>query len=178
MMKYIMVRRHALTTNRNGKEVLSESGIRLAHEVGREICGCSFTHVFYSHVQRTVQTALAYAEGAGDFPDDRYQTLEALCTKERSGWAEYLRTHAKLDLAHPFVAAEVERITRQFDHEIRRLEDGAHVLAVGHSNLLECLVYGLTGHVLAPLNECEGATLVNERSTYRFMSECRCGNRA
>ncbi len=176
-IRLVFLRHGHTTIIPDNKEVLSEQGIRSAINAGRTLRGSKITHVAFSHVRRTIQTAEAIGQGlaaeAGEFPDDQHQTLEALTTPCRGLWGDYLKSHPIPDFRHPFVATETARMVAEFDPVVRRLPSGSCLLSVGHSNLLECLVYGLTGYTLAPVRNCEGGLLMYENRVYRFLDEYR-----
>lgn len=46
---------------------------------------------------------------------------------------------------------------------------------MGHSPLIEAAVYGLTGRVVDPLNECEGVLVQEEGGEIRLADEYRRG---
>jgi len=160
-MRKIEMRRHALKGTGTTKEMLSSEGIAQAKRIGAEqMKGKGYTDVATSFYFRTAQTAAAFAEGAGDFAATNHATLDALFTKRLDELVAYHKEHGSVvKPEHPLIKEESARMAREFTAWLDTLPADAHVLAVGHSPLVEMLVYGLTSQVLEPLKECEGCAI-------------------
>jgi len=157
-MKKIELRRHALK-GPNG--LLAPEGIKQARNVGAEqMKGKGYTHIVVSELFRTSQTAAAMAEGAGDFTASNLTISPALFTKHIDRLIAYVKEHGSVVKPdHPLIKQESKRMAEEFTAHVGCLPEGAHELAVGSSPLIEILVYGLTGEVIAPLKECDKVEL-------------------
>ncbi len=155
--------------------MFSLEGIKLARNVGAEqMSGKNYTHVLTSTFFRTMQTACAFAEGAGDFTVARFDTSEALNSEEMKEWGAYIKLHgARLVQSEDLIVEESGRMADGFQALCSRLPENARMLAVGHAPLLECLVFGLTGAVIDPLHECEGVILDYDGSKFVLVEEIR-----
>ncbi|MFA6161660.1 MAG: hypothetical protein WC766_05870 [Patescibacteria group bacterium] len=168
----IELRRHA--HHINGE--LAPKGIAHAIVVGREqMRGKGYTHFAISHQPRTSGTLQAFAEGASDFPLIRQcHELDALDTKRMGAWRAYFAKYDQnLVPENELVREEAARMTLEFLHELGHLGLNVHLLGVGHSPFIECLVYGLTSTVIAPLEECHGVILSSTASGLIVTSEFR-----
>ena len=174
-MKKIEIRRHALKDSGPRKDMLSPEGIEQARKVGAEqMKGKGYTQIVVSELFRTSQTAAAMAEGAGDFTAASLTVSPALFTTRMAELVAYVKEHGAVVKAnHPLIMAEAMRMGTQFQTFVALLPDDAHELAVGHSPLLETLVFGLTGKVISPLKECEGVILTFDGKDFTIVEEIR-----
>ncbi|MDD5726701.1 MAG: phosphoglycerate mutase family protein [Patescibacteria group bacterium] len=156
-MKKIEIRRHALNDSGLREGMLSPEGIKQARGVGAEqMRGQGYTHIAVSELFRTSQTAAAMAEGAGDFTASSLVVLPALFTKRLDELAAYIKEHGSVVKPdHPVIKKESLRMAEEFAAHVENLPQDANLLAIGHSPLIEIMVYGLTGKIIAPLKECE-----------------------
>jgi phosphohistidine phosphatase SixA len=174
-MRKIEIRRHALKGTGSQKEMLSSEGIAQAEKVGAEqMRGKGYTHVATTPYFRTAQTAGAFAKGAGDFAAMHHVTLDALFTKRLDELVAYVKEHGSIvKPEHQLIREEANRMAGEFKEWIDSLPADACVLVVGHSPLIETLIYGYTDQVLAPLKECEGVQLEVDCSEVKLVAELR-----
>lgn len=181
-MKNIQLRRHSIKQG-PGDMDLSEEGIHLAQEIGKEcLQGKNFTHIFVSPLKRTRDTAIAFMHGAGDFSQPLFQifqpgvevggTEEALnlwsgvCNKAERAGQDMLQAalQKETEIAHKIATDSAT----SFKAWLVLLPDGANILVVGHSPFLELIAYGLFGTVLPQLQYCEGFTIIEDSRTLRL----------
>jgi broad specificity phosphatase PhoE len=167
-MKIIEIRRHGKTDK---KKNLTCEGYVHARAIGeRDMQGEDFDCVFVSHLSRTADTARAFAEGAGDFIVEEFIQIKGLHTPRSEDWGDLFclaesKEGGEKDIAHlrdlrpAFVHNEAERLQDVFHEIVRQIPDGGRALIVGHSPIIECLVYAVTGELIKPLQECEGLIL-------------------
>lgn len=156
-MRKIEFRRHALKVEGDKEDMLSDEGLKQARRVGaEEMRGKGYTHVMISEKFRTMQTYVAMAEGAGDLTPSQWAMSGALYTARTQELLAYTKECGMaVKPEHPLIKAESRRMAEDFAAYIATLPADAHVLAIGHSPLLEILAFGLTGKVINPLRECE-----------------------
>lgn len=167
-MKIIELRRHG---KNDKKKNLTYEGYVQARAIGeRDLRGEDFDCVFTSHLARAIDTARAFAEGAGDFTVEKFIPLPGLHTGRTDTWKIIIKKakengKTKGDIAshieqYPaFVNSEAERLEKVLKEIIDQIPDGGKALVIGHSPIIECLVYGITGELIDPLKECEGVIL-------------------
>ena len=177
MTSTIEIRRHALKGSGASKDMLSPEGYEQARQIGMDnMRDKGFTHILVSPYFRTAQTAAAMAEGAGDFTASKLSVSSALISERMEEWMVYHKEHgATLIPDHPLIVEEANRMRKDLQELLASLPDGSHLLCVGHTPFLECLIFGLTDKVIAPLTECEGVEIetleedeVGFRLTYQF----------
>ncbi|MDQ7814480.1 MAG: hypothetical protein RDU25_01590 [Patescibacteria group bacterium] len=172
----IELRRHSLKGIGNQKDVLSPEGIGLARRVGKEqMHGRGYTHIAMTSLFRTAQTACAFAEGAGDFSGITLFLLEALNSRRMAEWRAYFQKHdVTLVTEDDLIITESGRMAVQFNDICFGLfAANPHLLCIGHTPFIECLVYGLTDKVVDPLKECEGVILDFDGRVFALVEEKR-----
>jgi broad specificity phosphatase PhoE len=160
----IEFRRHSLKGSDAQKDMLSTDGIEMARKVGETMRGKGFTHVVVSSLFRTAQTAAAFAEGAGDMAAAEMLVSSAMIYAPElfPEWVAYCQGENR-DPEHPLIKKEAVRMAQEFRQQVQdKLPSNAQVLAVGHSPMIECLIFGLMGERVAPLKECEGVVIEAE----------------
>lgn len=166
-MRRLEIRRHSFKGRELGGDALSAEGVAYAVEIGGLLRG-GYTHLFTSGAQRATQTLAALLAGLGQRvphgPCVRTELLSPVEDRWRaaaraagSGALEAIRS-VDADL----VAKESARLAAAFRAILAELPDGGYGLAVGHSPLTECGIYGLTGRPVVPLRECEGFLLLEQ----------------
>ncbi len=177
-MKKIQFRRHSIKEG-PGNTDLSEAGIRLAQEVGREyLQEKHFTHIFVSSLKRTHDTATEFMRGAGELPALSFQLFQP--GVEVGGTEEALELwsgacnqaeHAGQDMVQAALEKEAliaQDIARKsavsFKHWLALLPDGMDALVVSHSPFMELMAYGLFDTILPQLGYCEGFEIIEDKS--------------
>ncbi len=155
----IHLRRHSfVVSDGKGGKKLSPYGEKWAHIVGDFYLLTCFTHLLSGNTSHT-QTTLELM-GSNQLKTQR-QEQDFLCHRRANLWDLYLVRHGSLDYDSPLVLEEALRMREQFLTFIQTLDGDATVLAVGEANLLETLVFAITGRMIKkPFRECEGATLI------------------
>ena len=132
-MKRLELRRHA--PRDPAVDRLSEAGRAMAEDVGRA-AGTTYGAVFVSPAHRAAETAAWFLRGAGQqLPE--HAVIPGLGGQDASGGSP------------EGMAAGVRALLDQ-------VPDGATGLAISHTPLVERAAFGLTGHEVAPMGECEG----------------------
>jgi broad specificity phosphatase PhoE len=133
---------------------LSESGRRLARQMGQRRLVEPITAVFTSDLRRAVETAeLAFSES--DIPIYRDARLRECNYGDWNGMSvDQLEAERPRHLDEPFPNGEsyrqaIDRV-RSFLDELRRTRDGTEVVVIGHSATRWALDHLLTG---APLED-------------------------
>lgn len=171
-------RRHSLKDAPGGKRV-GPQGMHLARHVGEsELRGRSYTH-FFTGQWRTVQTLVAFDEGAGDFhalvktaPTAPFYTFHPDLPDAYRRWHKIERAGGDM-VAHafsedPIFAVELAQASKKHFLEWDQTHaDKDHILVVGHSPEMEILLYGLTGRMIPQLVPCQGFRILaaNEKVT-------------
>lgn len=175
MSREIECRRHSIKLR--GR--IGPDGHAFARAVGaRQLRGRGFTAFYASHLWRTHQTLAAFDEGAGDFalyftpvPYEFFLDWPELrdlwqgCHAASKRGEDMLLAAFSLDRKLSEHAAKEG--ARKFRQWVARLPEDAKVLLVGHSPYLELVLYGLTGHVIPALKECQGFRIHEENGTFR-----------
>jgi broad specificity phosphatase PhoE len=143
---------------------LSENGRALALHVGKDLPG-GYAAVFTSPAQRAAETAAWFLRGLGQQLPQEHGVADGLSSPVEDRW----RTAAKaagtgrIDAVRAqdpdLVAQESARLARAVRDLLAAIPEGGRALAVGHSPLIEAAVYGLTGSVIPPLDECDGVLM-------------------
>lgn len=155
---------------------ISPEGAALAETVGAERLdgGRDITFIMVSHKPRTEQTAFAMLKDIKERDVIIPLVTEALDSPNVKEWNEYIQaTEGNLDSDHPFVAAEAERMKEEFLDWIVGMPADCNYVAVGHAGMLEALVEELTGIMLKPLRECEGAIVDRVDGKFQLVEELR-----
>lgn len=165
------IRRHAEKGTELGGDSLSPEGIDHAHRVGRSL-RIGYTHLYSSGAQRATQTLACMLAGMGRHVMSGVVIRPGLGTARDTEWRDAVRAASSSHLekllaaSEALVRAESDRLAAELRAILAELPDGAYALAIGHSPLAECAIYGLTGKCHEPLRECEGfliAEVIDQR---------------
>ena len=161
-LRRLEIRRHAAKGTELSGDCLSREGIEQAYQLGRSL-RVGYTHLYSSGAQRATQTLACILAGMGRTVMNGVVIRPGLGSPREDEWREAARAagSSRLDelLAHNerLVREEAERLAGELRAILAELPEGSYALAIGHSPLSECGVYGLTGKILTPpLKECEG----------------------
>lgn len=160
---------------------ISPEGFALAESVGaRHLRGTCIDLAVGSHQPRTLQTMGALLRGSGGVHSvDRMLEEDCLDSPNVRQWIDYIQeTEGNLDPGHPFVAAEAKRMKSEFsllmsDFAELTEDPDAQCLFVGHAGTLETLIEKITGVMLKPLRECEGAIVDYVDGKFALVEELR-----
>ncbi|MFA4955227.1 MAG: histidine phosphatase family protein [Patescibacteria group bacterium] len=156
---------------------ISPEGAALAETVGTErLGGRDVEFIMVSHQPRTEQTARAMLKNANLKEADIVLpfVVDALDSPDTKEWIEYIQaTEGNLDQDHPFVADEAERMKEDFLDLVGVMPEDGNFVAVGHAGMLEALIEELTGVMLKPLRECEGAIVDRVNGKFQLVEELR-----
>jgi broad specificity phosphatase PhoE len=157
---------------------LSEQGRALALAVGKDLPG-GYSAVFTSPAARAAETAAWFLRGLGQRVPQFHGVTEELASPVEDRWraaakaAGTGRIDAVRDHDPDLVEEESRRMAQTARQLLASVPDGSRALAVGHSPLIEAAVYGLTGAVIDPLDECDGVLLEEEDQQVRLAAEYR-----
>jgi broad specificity phosphatase PhoE len=175
-MKVLELRRHAPRDSESDR--LSEDGRRLAEEVGRSLPG-GYDAVFSSPAKRAAETIAYFLKGLGQPLPHNHVVSEGLTTPVEDRWraAGKAAGSGRIDELEKLDAALVQEESARLAQAVRdlfeRIPEDRRGLAVGHSPLIEAAVYGLTGGVIDPLEECHGVLLEQDAGEVRLAEEYR-----
>ena len=164
-LRRLEIRRHAAKGTELGGDSLSPQGIEQAHQLGRSL-RVGYTHLFSSGAQRATQTLACMLAGMGRHVLNGVVIRPGLGSALEAEWREAARAAGDTSLGkllsqnESLVRQESERLAAELRAILADLPEGAYGLAIGHSPLSECGIYGLTGKVQPPLKECEGFLIV------------------
>ena len=167
-LRRLEIRRHAVKGRELASDYLSPEGIEQAHQLGRSL-RVGYTHLFSSGAQRATQTLACILAGMGRPVLTGVQIRPGLASPRESEWRDAARAAGTADLARllesheALVRQESDRLAAEVRDILSTLPEGAYALAIGHTPLIECAVYGLTGKTPAPLRELEGFTLTEHK---------------
>jgi broad specificity phosphatase PhoE len=165
MPKSIEFRRHAKRAR--DEDALSPEGRAQAEDIGRTL-STTYVHIFVSPARRAAETVAWFLRGSGQALPP-HAVVEGLASPVEDRWRAAGKAATGPDLGsiravdQDLVAEESARLAAVARELFDRIPDGATALAVGHSPLIEALVYGLTGSVIEPLGECDGVTVVESQ---------------
>ena len=176
--KRLEIRRHAAKGEALGGDSLSSEGVARAHALGRSI-RIGFTHLYTSGAQRATQTLACIVAGMGRYVVNGVEVRPGLQSAREGEWREAARRAAgpsideirKVDEA--LVREEAEHLAEELRSILRDLPDGSYALAIGHSPITECAIYGLAGKLYAPLRPCEGFLVTEQRGGRLEIDELR-----
>jgi broad specificity phosphatase PhoE len=175
-MKSIEFRRHAARSP--SEDALSAEGRAQAEAVGRTLSG-EYAAVFVSPARRAAQTAEVFLEAAGRASPATVEPGLASALEDRWRAAGRAAGTSRIgDLARvdpDLVQRESQRLAGVAERLFDRVPDGARALAVGHTPLIEAMVYGLLGREVEPLGECEGVLLTRDARGDYTVEELRLG---
>ena len=177
-LRRLEIRRHAAKGTDIGGDCLSQQGIEQAHQLGRSL-RVGYTHLYSSGAQRATQTLACMLAGMGRSVLSGVVVRPGLGSPREAEWRETARAagtsglDALLAKNEPLVREESERLAAELRAILGELPEGSYALAVGHSPLAECAIYGLTGKVHAPLQECEGLLVLELKGGRLVVEELR-----
>jgi broad specificity phosphatase PhoE len=175
-MRALELRRHA--PREKADDRLTPEGQRLAEEVGRSLPG-GYAAIFTSPAKRAAETVAWFLRGLGQTLPEHHAVTEGLASRVEDRWraASKASGTGRIDdiegVDGELVEQEASRLGRAAVELLGSLDDGARGLAVGHSPLIEAAVFGATGRVVEPLDECEGVLLEGDGETVRLAEEYR-----
>jgi histidine phosphatase superfamily protein (branch 1) len=167
-LRRLEIRRHAAKGSELGGDCLSQEGIEQAHRLGRSL-RVGYTHLYSSGAQRATQTLACILAGMGRHVLSGVVVRPGLGSPREAEWRDTARAAGSTSLEkllsqnEPLVRDESARLATELRAILAELPEGAYGLAIGHSPLTECGVYGLTGTLYAPLKECGGFLIVQMR---------------
>jgi broad specificity phosphatase PhoE len=175
-VRALELRRHApRDPERDG---LSSGGAVLAEEVGRSLLG-GYDALFTSPAKRAAETAAWFLRGLRQPLPPQHGVAEGLASTVEDRWRSAAkaagtgRIDAVRERDRELVDTDSARLADAVRQLLTGLPEGGRGLAIGHSPLIEAAVYGLTGSVIEPLEECEGVLLEEERGDIRLAQEYR-----
>jgi broad specificity phosphatase PhoE len=157
---------------------LSTEGQELALATGKDLPG-GYSAVFTSPARRAAETAAWFLRGLGQTLPADHGVSDGLASPVEDRWrsAGKAAGTGRIDAVEGMDADLVEQESARLAAAVRGLlaevPEGARGLAVGHSPLIEAAVYGLTGTVIEPLDECDGVLVEEEGGTIRLAAEYR-----
>jgi broad specificity phosphatase PhoE len=160
MTKTIELRRHTA----NDGDVLTEEGVSEAVRIGRTLRG-PYDLVVSSGAQRATQAAACFLAGMGARVAGGVVIDEGFRSVAENRWRELYSTtksghlDAFIGADHEFVDGEARRFTESLRRVARHVRDGGRALIVGHSPMLEAMVWRATETIIPPLAKGEGVTL-------------------
>lgn len=175
----IEVRRHC-PKDLVRKEMISAAGLDKGRLVGAQhMRGKGYGLIVVSPVPRTMQSAMAMIEGAGDVVLDEgtVRIMKLLGQATLADWIARSRGTGRLEVleeADPDWVAAREVDLSAIYHEIVRLTPrGGRALVVTHTPPLELTIRALTGETIRGFKECEGVLLRAEGPNVRVIEELR-----
>jgi broad specificity phosphatase PhoE len=167
-LRRLEIRRHALKGTDLGGDCLSPEGVEQAHHLGRTL-RVGFTHLFTSGAQRATQTLACILAGMGRPVLSGVVVGPGLASRREAEWREAARVAGSAALTDllkdhgTLVREESERLAAELRTLLGTLPEGGYALAIGHTPLIECGIYGLSGKAPDPLNELEGFLLTEHK---------------
>lgn len=176
-MRALELRRHSL--REPDADALSEEGRVLALHVGKDLPG-GYAAIYTSPARRAAETVAWLLRGLGQQLPQDHGASDGLGSPVEDRWRATAKAagSGRIDAIREQDAELLDRESRRLGAAARDLlaslpEDG-RALAVGHSPLIEAAVFGVTGHVIEPLQECEGVLLEqDDDGRIRLASEYR-----
>lgn len=174
-MSAIEFRRHA--EREKGVDALSARGRAHAEDVGRTL-PADYAFVFVSPAKRAAETAAWLLRGSAQALPPHAVT-PGLASEQEERWRAAAKAagSSRVDSVAAedpdLVRDEAARLAEAAREMLARIPDGRRGLAVGHSPLIEAMVYGLTGTVLEPLAECEGVLVTRDEGGSYSVEELR-----
>jgi broad specificity phosphatase PhoE len=175
-MRALELRRHAPRDKEEDR--LTPEGQRLAEEVGRELPG-GYAAVFTSPAKRAAETVAWFLRGLGQPLPDQHGVIEGLASAVEDRWrtAGKASGTGRIDdiekTDRDLVEQESARLGGLVRDLLASLPEDSRGLAVGHSPLIEAGVFGVTGTVIEPLDECEGVLIEGDAEEVRLTEEYR-----
>jgi broad specificity phosphatase PhoE len=175
-MRALELRRHAPRDKQEDR--LTPEGQRLAEEVGRELPG-GYAAVFTSPAKRAAETVAWFLRGLGQPLPDQHGVIEGLASPVEDRWRAAAKASGtgRIDdierTDRDLVEQESARLGGVVRELLASLPEDSRGLAVGHSPLIEAGVFGVTGTVIEPLDECEGVLIEGDAQEARLTEEYR-----
>lgn len=169
MPKTVELRRHTA----NDGDVLTPEGIDAARAIGAGLVG-PYDLLISSGAQRATQTLacfLAVMPSAQPAPGVEVDARFRSDVEDR--WRDAYERAGAGDIASfrtadpDLVAAEAAIFADALRAAFGRLPDGGRALVVGHSPMLECAIFGLTGRGVDPLGKGEAFAVTARGDTYQ-----------
>lgn len=160
-LRRLEIRRHAAKGTDLAGDCLSPAGIEQAYQLGRSL-RVGYTHLYSSGAQRATQTLACLLAGMGRRVLTGVVVRPGLGSPREEEWRAAARAAGDARLEHllaqneSLVREESQRLAEELRAILGELPEGAYALAIGHSPLAECGIYGLTGKIFPALRECEG----------------------
>lgn len=160
-LRRLEIRRHAEKAAAPGADRLSPEGIRQAHDLGRSL-RVGYTHLYSSGAQRATQTLACIIAGMGRHVLNGVVVRPELVSQREAEWRKVVESAGSSDLeviravSGGLVEEEAARLGSELRAILSELPEGGYGLAIGHSPLIECGIYGLTSKPPAPLATCDG----------------------
>src|SRR5437660_223358 len=167
-LRRLEIRRHAAKDTELAGDSLSPEGIEQAHQLGRSL-RVGYTHLFSSGAQRATQTLACILAGMGRYVLSGVVIRPGLGSQRDDEWRTAARNSGSTSIEgllaqnETLVRQESERLAAEARSILAELPVGSYGLAIGHSPLSECAIYGLTGKLFASLKECEGFLIVEHK---------------
>ena len=177
-LRRLEIRRHAAKGTELAGDSLSPEGIEQAHQLGRSI-RVGYTHLFSSGAQRATQTLACILAGMGRHVLSGVTIRPGLASAREEEWRGAARTagdtsiEGLLSQNETLIREEADRLAAEARAILAELPEGSYALAIGHSPLAECAIYGLTGKLFRPLKACEGFVIVEHRGGRLEVEEIR-----
>lgn len=175
-MRALELRRHA--PREKEADRLTPEGQRLAEEVGKSLPG-GYAAIFSSPAKRAAETVAWFLKGLGQPLPEHHAVVEGLASPAEDRWrasAKQAGTSRIDELGRidgDLVEEESVRLGDAVRTMLASVPEGSRGLGVGHSPLIEAAVYGSTGTVIEPLDECEGVLLEEDGEAVRLAEEYR-----
>ena len=176
-MRELELRRHAMWNKDAGgftPGALTPQGQLDARSVGKTMRK-DFVAIFFSPAQRASETAAWFLRGSRQPPPATAIDVAGLASEREDEWraagqaAGSGRLDAMMAAAPALVAEESSRMAGVVRTLMDRISKGEAALVVGHTPLLEAAVYGLTGVIIEPLEQCEGVNVtLDDAGDYRI----------
>ena len=177
-LRRLELRRHARKGTLVGGDSLSPEGIQQAYELGRSL-RIGYTHLYTSGAQRATQTLACILAGMGRPVASGVVVRPGLGSIRETDWRTTVRAAGSANLDDllrangSLIRDESKRLADEIVAMFADLPEGAYGLAIGHTPLLECAIFGLTNKAHKPLAECEGFVVVRHKSGRFEVEELR-----
>jgi broad specificity phosphatase PhoE len=161
-VRALELRRHSLRDP--DADALSEEGRVLALHVGKDLPG-GYAAIYTSPAKRAAETVAWFLRGLGQQLPQDHGMSDGLGSPVEGRWRAAAKAAGggRIDAIKEQDAQLVNQESRRLGAAARELvtslPQNGRALAVGHSPLIEAAVFGVTGHVIEPLRECEGVLL-------------------
>jgi broad specificity phosphatase PhoE len=175
-VRALELRRHSL--REPDADALSEEGRVLALHVGKDLPG-GYVAIYTSPAKRAAETVAWLLRGLGQQLPQDHGVSDGLGSPVEDRWRSAAKGagSGRIDAIKQQDSQLVDQESRRLGSAARDLlaslpEDG-RALGVGHSPLIEAAVFGITGRVIEPLQECEGVLLEEDGGKITLATEYR-----